>query len=321
MKVFFGIDIGGTQIKFGVFSEKAKLLQKWSVKTDLSEAGSRIIPQVGKEVRNWLQKQGLTEKSVNGIGLGIPGPVDEKGYVRTCVNLNWHDFYPAIELGKEFPDAVITAGNDANVAALGEYMQGAGKRYSSAMLITIGTGIGGGIILNGKIVSGAHGIAGEIGHITTDSEATGACNCGNTGCVDHIASATGIARRMKELLAQNKENHALRGKDFTAKDVCDKAAEGDALCIRCIEQCMEPLGKAMAFFSHAFDPQVFIIGGGVSRAGDIILEPLRKFYQKNLYLIREGADIRTAQLGNDAGMIGSCMMAMDKASETERQRI
>ena len=320
MKVFFGIDIGGTQLKIGAFSENETLLQKWTVITDLSDAGKRIIPQVGDEIRKWISVRSLTTSDIGGIGMGIPGPVTKDGYVRTCVNLNWNNFYPEKELQRQFPNIAVAVGNDANVAALGEYTHGAGKQYASAMLITIGTGIGGGVILDGEIISGAHGIAGEIGHITTDAEAEESCNCGNIGCVDHIASATGIVRKMKKLWEESEENSVLRGGVLTAQEICRRAEEGDLLCIRCIDLCMAPLGKAMAFFSHAFDPEVFMIGGGVSRAGDVILTPLKKHYKENLYLIQNGADIRAAELGNDAGMIGSCMLVMERTAKRKRYR-
>lgn len=315
MNQIFGVDIGGTQIKIGAFSEDGSLLKKWAVETDLSESGSHIIPQVADEVRRYLTENGLTESAVKGIGMGIPGPVDKNGYVRTCVNLNWNAFNPVDELAKDFPDVHVCAGNDANVAALGEYWQGAGRNYESAMLITIGTGIGGGIVLDGKILLGAHGLAGEIGHIAADRNATERCNCGNLGCVDHIASASGIVRVMKELLSQSDEGSVLRKeKEITARAVCDAAAAADPLALRCIDTCMEVLARGMAWFSHAFDPEVFIIGGGVSQAGSIITDPLQKHYSENLFLIEKGADIRIAQLGNDAGIIGAGRLAMQERS-------
>lgn len=315
MKTIFGIDIGGTQIKFGAFNEQCELMEKWSIGTDISESGKHIIPSIEEEIHRYAAVHRMENTDICGIGMGIPGPVDQDGFVRICVNLNWHQFNPVEELKKKFPDVSIAAENDANVAALGEYYQGAGKEYSSAMLITIGTGIGGGIILGGKILSGAHGIAGEIGHITTDSGAKERCNCGNLGCVDHIASASGIARTMRELLKEKTDSCILREtEDITAKDICDAAGKGDLLALGCLDRCMEPLARGMAFFSHAFDPEVFIIGGGVSAAGDLILRPLKKFYRENLYLIEKGADIRVASLGNDAGIIGTCMLAMQEAA-------
>ena len=309
MALYFGVDIGGTQLKIGAFTKDGALVDKWTADTDISNAGSHIIPDIANEIRQYLTGNGELQPA--GIGMGIPGPVDRYGYVRTCVNLNWNDFYPVKELGKEFPDCRIAAGNDANVAALGEYAQGAGKEYESAMLITIGTGIGGGIVLDGKILAGAHGLAGEIGHITTDSSAHECCSCGNLGCVDHIASASGIVRVMKEMLAENTTDSIIRSlESITAKDICDAARGEDELAIKCLDICMEPLAKGMAFFTHAFDPEVFMIGGGVSKGGDTILEPLRKHYQENLFLTDRGADIIVAELGNDAGMIGAAMQVL-----------
>lgn len=310
MKIIFGIDIGGTQMKFGVFSEACNLMEKWAVDTDISDLGKHIIPSIEKEIREYTVKKGLEMEEILGIGLGIPGPVDENGYVRTCVNLNWHEFNPVEELQRIFPGTKIAAGNDANVAAMGEYYKGAGKEYSSMMLITLGTGVGGGIILDGKILQGASGIAGEIGHITPGYPEAEHCNCGNVGCVDQFASASGIVRIMKRLLRERTEDSKLRGKEeFTAKDVCRMAEEGDALARECIDICMGVLGKGLAFFSHAFDPQVYVIGGGVSKAGKLITDAIERHYTENLFLIRKGAEIRLAKLGNDAGIIGACMLA------------
>lgn len=309
MDYIFGADIGGTQIKLGAFTkEEGNLVDSWALDTDISDQGSHIIHDIGNSVREYSSAHNAT---ISGIGIGIPGPVDRNGYVPKCVNLNWNGFYAVKELDKELPGIRTAAGNDANVATLGEYMKGAGSAYESAMFITIGTGIGGGVVINGKIIVGAHGIAGEIGHITTDRGTVEHCNCGNLGCIDHISSASGIVRVMREILADDASESSLRAlPSFTAKDVCDVAAAGDALAVKCIDKCMEPLAKGMAFFSHAFDPDVFIIGGGVSKAGDTILNPLRKHYNENLFLISKGADIIQASLGNDAGMIGAAMQVM-----------
>lgn len=311
MELFMGVDIGGTETKMGLFSKEGELQEKWAFPTNLQDAGSHIIPDVAKEVREGMRRLHYKEADLKGIGLGIPGPVAKDGYVKTCVNLNWHEFHPVKELQTYFPELEVAAGNDANVAALGEYHKGAGKKYSSMMLVTLGTGVGGGIILDGKILLGAHGIAGEIGHIGTGKSKKNRCNCGNEGCVDQWASATGIANRAKELLRENSEPSLLRGKEpLTAKEICDSAKEGDKLALQCLEDCMEPLGKALAYFSHSFDPEGYVIGGGVSRAGEILIEQIKKSYEKYIYLVPEAAEIVQAELGNDAGITGACMLAI-----------
>ena len=309
MKAIFGVDIGGTDIKTGMFSEDCQLIEKWSVSTDLSEHGKFIIPAVATGIREHMAIHNMKPEDVIGIGMGIPGPVDPHGYVKKCVNLNWKEFDPVAELAAYFPDCTIAAGNDANVAALGEYYQGGGAGSSSMMTVTLGTGVGGGVIMDGKIIIGAHGIAGEIGHIPMNRKEILTCNCGNKGCVDQCASATGIVRYARQMMEASEEPSKLREiENLTSRDVCDCAKEGDTLALCCIETCMEPLGAGLACFSHAFDPEVYVIGGGVSNAGDLIVEAIRKGYKEHMYL-SEGADIRLAKLGNDAGMIGACMLA------------
>ena len=310
MRIRFGVDIGGTDIKIGMFSEECHLIEKWSVRTDLSEQGRHIIPDVAAGIREHIRQLGIDSADVIGIGMGIPGPVDPHGYVKKCVNLNWNEFDPVAELRAYFPDCIVAAGNDANVAALGEYHQGGGAGSSSMMMVTLGTGVGGGVIIDGKIIIGAHGIAGEIGHIAMNHEETQTCNCGNRGCVDQCASATGIVRYARQMMEASDQPSSMRSiENLTSKDVCSCAKAGDALAFRCIETCMEPLGAGLACFSHAFDPEVYVIGGGVSNAGDLIVKAVRKSYRKHMYLA-EGADIRLATLGNDAGMIGACMLTV-----------
>ncbi len=309
MRLIFGVDIGGTTIKFGKFTEELKLLEKWSVETDLSDYGAHIVPQVAEVLSAHMKEQKIRKEEVLGIGMGIPGPVTSGGYVEKCVNLHWTGFNPVTELQKFFPGFVIRAENDANVASLGEYFQGAGRDASSMMMVTLGTGVGGGVILDGKILTGAHGIGGEIGHIATDPTQEETCNCGNKGCIDQCASATGIVRKAEKLLKSLDQASVLRELEtLTAKEVCDGAREGDELSVRIIEECMYPLGVGLAHFSHAFDPEMYVIGGGVSLAGEVILDAVRKGYEAHLFLIGKGADIRLAELGNDAGVTGACAL-------------
>lgn len=309
MRLIFGVDIGGTTIKFGRFTEECELLEKWSVETDLSDYGTHIVPQVAEQLSVHMKERQIRKEEVLGIGMGIPGPVTASGYVEKCVNLHWTKFNPVIELEKFFPGFLIRAENDANVASLGEYYQGAGKAVSSMMMVTLGTGVGGGVIIDGKILTGAHGIGGEIGHIATDPTQEETCNCGNKGCIDQCASARGIVRKAEKLLNSSDQASVLRScKTLTAKEVCDGARAGDGLAVRVIEECMYPLGVGLAHFSHAFDPELYVIGGGVSLAGDVIVDAVRKGYGAHLFLTETGADIRLAELGNDAGMTGACAL-------------
>ena len=311
MQLVFGVDIGGTDIKIGAFSSQGELIQKWSVKTDLEGNGSRIIPDVAANIQGYLHAHHMQEGDILGIGMGIPGPVDDKGYVRTCANLKWNGVYPAAELKKYFPNARIAAGNDANVAALGEYHKGCGKDASSMMMITLGTGVGGGIIIDGRIIAGARGLAGEIGHVALNPSAWESCSCGNKGCINECASATGLIKYAKRMLETDTRDSLLREiPELTAKNVCDSAKQGDPLAMECIKRCMAPLGAAMAHISHAIDPELFVIGGGVSHAGQLLLDAIGESYASQLFLVSKGADIRLAELGNDAGIIGACMLAI-----------
>ncbi len=307
MKIYFGVDIGGTKIKLGAFDEAGSIVSKWSIDTDISEAGSHIIPDVVAAVKGYLAENPETE--LCGIGLGIPGPVDGKGYVYRCVNLNWNDFSPVDELSKFFPGIKVAAGNDANVAALGEYHMGGGAGSSSMMMVTLGTGVGGGVIIDGKIIGGAHGIAGEIGHISTNPLETEDCNCGNRGCINQISSATGIVRHAKQLLETGEASSMADFESLSAKDVCDCAKTGDKLALRCIDECMKPLADGLVYFSHAFDPEVYVVGGGVSHAGEFIVEAIRREMVKKFF-ISEAPGIKLATLGNDAGIIRACMLVL-----------
>ena len=302
----FGVDVGGTNLKFGAFDENGVLAEKWIRTTDAEDGGDRIIPDIAGEIGCFMKENNVEEKDIVGIGLGIPGPVDGNGHVRSCVNLHWNDFDPAKELRKFYRTMDIAVENDANAAAFGEYCQGAGKRYRTMMLVTLGTGGGGGIVADGHIWRGAHGIAGEIGHIPSGIAAKTNCNCGKRGCIDQFASATGIVRVMKEiLLERGLAPEEYFAQDVTAKTICQMANKGDLLAKRCLDICLGALGRGLAVFSNAFDPEEFIIGGGVSGAGELIIPIIESAYRENLSLTDKGADIRCAALGNDAGVTGA----------------
>ena len=320
MKIYLGVDVGGTNIKFGAFSENAHLLKSWKIPTPLANNGSQILPSIIAEIHQYQDGNFSREDIFSGIGLGIPGPVDRNGFVPACVDLNWKEIYPCNELQAAFPGIPVRIGNDANVAALGEYYYGAGTHHNSLMLVTLGTGVGGGIILNGSVLSGAHGLAGEIGHIGIVTEETERCQCGNTGCIDQFASATGIVRIMHRILktgtpyphegASFQIHSILKETDeFSAADVCSAAKEGDPAASTCLEYCMGILGRGLAYFSHAVDPEIFAVGGGVSNAGEILIRYIRKGYLENIFLTDHVAEIKMSELRNDAGIYGGFALA------------
>ena len=311
--MFIGVDIGGTATKFGVFSLKCELLEKWQVQTDLSGEGQNILPNIAKQIKKKMEERHLEIGSVKGIGIGIPGPVNENGYVSKCVNLHWNHVLIPEQMSHYFPGCVIAAENDANIAAFGEWKQGAGKGYRSMMLVTLGTGVGGGIILDGQLWIGTKGMAGEIGHISVNSEETQKCNCGGCGCVDQYASATGIVREMDELLQTSTKKSVLRKEiQLNAKVICDAAVKGDILANLCLERCMGALGKGLSYVSHIIDPEIYLIGGGVSKAGTIILDYIEKEYRKHMHLGGKNKPIVSAKLGNDAGIIGAAYLAAEE---------
>ena len=307
-QLYFGVDIGGTATKIGAFDQRGALLSKWEIKTDISEGGSLILPNVAEEVLHYARNL----SRVTAIGVGIPGPVQRGGYVARCVNLGWGDFNPARELAAILRGVPVFAGNDANMAAMGEYWQGSGKDADSLVFITLGTGVGGGIIVDGKMLFGSGGLAGEIGHITVNPEETLPCNCGHYGCLDQTASATGIVRSAMRLLESSDAPSALRSlESVTARDVVDAARRGDALAAEAFDRCMYFLGKGMAMLTNIVDPELFIIGGGVSKAGSYLVDTVKKHYDSMATLTDHRAGIELARLGNDAGLFGAAKLAMD----------
>ena len=309
-QLYFGVDIGGTATKIGAFEQRGTLLSKWEIKTDTSEAGSLILPNVAEEILHYARNL----SRVTAIGVGIPGPVQRGGYVKRCVNLGWGDFNPARELAAILRGVPVFAGNDANMAAMGEYWQGSGKDADSLVFITLGTGVGGGIIIDGKMIFGSGGLGGEIGHIPVNPNETIPCNCGHIGCLDQTASATGIVRSAQRLLEKSDAPSALRDiEPLTARDVVDAARRGDALAEEAFDHCMYFLGKGMAMLTNIVDPELFIIGGGVSKAGSYLVDTVSKHYNELSVLSEKKAKIMLAKLGNDAGIYGAAKLAMDSA--------
>ena len=284
----FGVDIGGTTCKIGVFDMSGTVLEKWEIKTNTENGGASILDDVAAEVLGKLQEKGIKKEDVQGIGLGVPGPVGSDGTVYKCVNLGWDIFNVETELYKK-TGLLVKAGNDANVAALGEMWQGGGKGHEDVVMITLGTGVGGGIIIGGRIVAGHHGAGGEIGHILMREDETQTCGCGKKGHLEQYASATGIVRMAQEKLSgETRETKLSDIRPLTAKDIFDAAKEGDTVALELTDQLCGILATAMSSISCVADPEIFVVGGGVSKA----------------FHASEGTEIALATLGNDAGMYG-----------------
>ena len=306
MKYGFGVDVGGTTVKLGLFDEGGSLLDKREIPTHTENGGERILPDIAAALDVILQEYGIAKADVTGIGIGVPGPVSDEGVVNRCVNLNWGVFNLHEALGA-LTGLRVKAGNDANCAALGEAWKGGGAGSRSSLFVTLGTGVGGGVILNGKILGGAHGVGGEIGHITVSAPDKHPCTCGKRGCVEQYASATGIVRVTKERLAACETPSSLREKaeTLTCKDVFDAAKAGDALAVETLEQVFDYLGEALASACCVCDPERIILGGGVTKAGEYLLRGAERHFEAHMFHACKGTEFSLATLGNDAGMYGA----------------
>ncbi len=312
-KKCIGIDIGGTSVKLGLFETDGALLYKWEVPTRKEEGGKYILKDVAASIRQVLDEQKIAMGEIVGAGMGVPGPVMPDGYVEVCVNLGWRDLKPQAQLSAMLDGMLVKSGNDANVAALGEMWQGGGKGYTDIVMVTLGTGVGGGIIIDEKIVAGKHGLGGEIGHIHVRDDEHEHCNCGGTGCVEQIASATGIAREARRKMAASDAPSALRqyGDAVTAKDVLDEAKKGDAMALEVVEMVGHYLGVMLAQVAMTVDPEMFVIGGGVSKAGQFLIDKIEKNYEYFTPISKNKGKIGLAKLGNDAGIYGAARLVLD----------
>ena len=304
----FGIDLGGTTAKVGLFTTSGALLEKWEVPTNTANKGEKILPNLAAAIQDKMAQAGIKPEQVEGVGIGVPGPVQEASIVPiVCANLGgWGQQNVAAQLSGLLDGLKVMVGNDANVAALGEIWMGTAKGCRSAVMVTLGTGVGGGVIVNGKVIDGAHGAGGEIGHITVNRHETATCGCGKRGCLEQYSSATGVVRCMKKLLEENPDTPCvLRGTDFAAKDVFDAAREGDALAAREVDEMADTLGLALSIIAETTDPEIFLVGGGVARAGDVLFNPLIAHYKEYAFRSCKETPIKQASLGNDAGIYGA----------------
>lgn len=309
MKYVVGIDIGGTTVKIGLFTTEAQLLDKWEVATRKEDNGAYILNDVAESVKEKLEEKGIALSDVTGAGVGVPGPVTADGVVKSCVNLGWGTFSVADTM-TELLGIPVKAGNDANVAALGEMWNGGAKGYKNVILVTLGTGVGGGIIIDGKVVAGSHGAGGEIGHATVNPHETVACNCGKKGCLEQYSSATGLIRGAKEALKKSDMPSVLRDMtDFMAKEILDAAKAGDEFAVLEVEKFCRILGRALSVFAVVADPEVIVIGGGVSKAGTYLTDMIQKYFDEYAFHACT-AKVVLAELGNDAGIYGAAKLCM-----------
>jgi glucokinase len=321
-KWIVGVDLGGTTTKLAFISTYGEIVHKWEIPTDKSDGGKNITTNIAKSIDRKLEELEQPKSKLIGIGMGAPGPVNlESGIIYEAVNLGWENEYPLQDLLEAETSLPAVIDNDANCAALGEMWKGAGNGAKDLVCVTLGTGVGGGVIANGDIVHGISGAAGEIGHLTTKPVGGAPCNCGKTGCLETIASATGIVRIAKEKLAE-KENTGELAKRYaqngtiTAKDVFDCARNHDSLANEIIDEVAYHLGLALANVANTLNPEKIVLGGGVSKAGEALLKPVNDYFKKFAFpRVAVSTEILLATLGNDAGVIGAAWLVKNKMNQ------
>ncbi len=311
MKYGFGVDLGGTTVKIAFFDESGTMLDKWEIPTVTTDNGSQVLPDIAASVLKYLDDKIIPKERIIGIGIGVPGPVDDDGNVNRCTNLGWGVFNIHEALSK-LTGLPIKAGNDANVAALGEAWKGGAVGCNNMVLATFGTGVGGGIVVNGQPLNGVHGAAGEIGHLTLERDEKEMCTCGKYGCAEQYCSATGIVRLAKKRLALSDRESILRNiEPLTCKDVFDAGNQGDALALEVLEQVYAYMGQFLASVCCVTDPEVVVLGGGVSKAGKPLLEGAKRYFDKYIFHASESIRFALATLGNDAGAYGAFKLILD----------
>ncbi len=311
MKYGFGVDLGGTSVKIAYFDELGTMLDKWEIPTNTDNHGEHILADIAAAINGYIEHKHILKEELIGIGIGVPGPVDDNGTVNKCHNLGWGVFNVSQALS-QLTALPVKTGNDANMAALGESWKGGAGNYRNVLLATFGTGVGGGIIINGKPVNGAHGSAGEIGHLVLEPKESALCSCGKRGCVEQYCSATGIVRLAKKRLAANDDVTSLREiSPLTCKDVFDAGNAKDAVALEILEQVYDYMGQFLANVCCTVDPEVVVLGGGVSRAGQSLLDGAKRYFQQYAFPACKPTAFALATLGNDAGAYGAFKLILE----------
>ena len=311
MQFGFGVDLGGTTVKLAFFDREGNILHKWEIPTVTANGGQQILPDIAEAIKGFMAEKQIAKEQIIGVGIGVPGPIDDKGVVNRCVNLGWGVFNIQ-EVLSGLTGLPVKAGNDANVAALGEAWKGGGNGCDNMIMATLGTGVGGGIIIGGKPVSGAHGAGGEIGHLTLNREETETCGCGRCGCVEQYCSATGVVRVTKRYLQETQAESPLRSlSDMTCKDVFDAAKAGDGVALEALERVYDYLGQFLAAICCVVDPEMVVLGGGVSKAGQVLLDGAKRYFDQYSFHACRETRFALASLGNDAGAYGAFKLVLD----------
>ena len=311
MKYGFGVDLGGTTVKIAYFDQNGTMLSKWEIPTVTTGGGQQILPDIAASIKGYMDDHDIAKEAIVGIGIGVPGPVDGKGVVNKCVNLGWGVFNISETLS-ELTGFPVKAGNDANVAALGEFWKGGGQGCENMVFCTLGTGVGGGIVIDGHLLHGAHGAGGEIGHLVLNREETEMCGCGKKGCVEQYCSATGIVRMAYKHLAATEEFSSLRALEaITCKDIFDAGKAGDKVALDILDKYYALLGEFLANLCCVVNPEAVVLGGGVSKAGKVLLDGTKPYFMKNVFHAASNVRFELASLGNDAGAYGAFKLALD----------
>ena len=308
-KYVFGVDVGGTTVKMGYFDIEGNLIEKWEIPTRTEDKGVNIIPDIAGSILVKLAQKDIDKKEVAGVGIGVPGPVKEDGTVLVAVNLGW-DKRNTNEQLEDLLGIPVKTANDANVAALGEMWRGGGQGYEDVVAVTLGTGVGGGVIIGGKVIAGSNGAGGEIGHIHLEDNESEECGCKGHGCMEQYASATGVVRLAKKKLADSSKPSVLRDDEVTAKAVWDAVKADDELAKEVANIYGEYLGKGLAAVAAVVNPQVFVIGGGVSKAGRVVIDYMEPYFDKYAFPGTKNAKFVLAKLGNDAGIYGAAKLVL-----------
>lgn len=310
MKYAFGVDIGGTTVKMGLLEQDGDIVESWEIPTRTENQGENILPDIAKSIRAKMEERGMSDSDTAGVGIGAPGAVDDDGVVYQAVNLGWTKFNlkETLHAMVKLP---VKAGNDANVAALGESWKGGGRGHGNMLMVTLGTGVGGGVIVDGKIVNGATGSGGEIGHIHLEDNETLSCGCGNKGCFEQYASATGAVLLANRILAATDADSVLRHEEISAKNIFDAAKAGDKVAEEITQRYGYYLGKGLAVCASVLNPEIIVLGGGVSKCGTILFDLLKPSFDMYAFKGCRDTKFALAQLGNDAGICGAAKMVID----------